>query len=57
MRVGQLVRKLTHVAQPVDFCLLPLLNVVDLLVPELQRRGRFRKAYDGKTLKENLLED
>ena len=34
-----------------------LLNVVDLLVPELQRRGRFRKTYDGKTLKENLLED
>ena len=34
-----------------------LLNVVDLLVPELQRRSRFRKAYDGKTLKENLLED
>ena len=32
-----------------------LLNVVDLLVPELQRRGRFRRAYEGKTLKENLL--
>jgi FMN-dependent oxidoreductase (nitrilotriacetate monooxygenase family) len=32
-----------------------LLNVVDLLVPELQRRGRFRKSYDGATLKENLL--
>ena len=32
-----------------------LLNVVDLLVPELQRRGRFRKTYEGKTLKENLL--
>jgi FMN-dependent oxidoreductase (nitrilotriacetate monooxygenase family) len=32
-----------------------LLNVVDLLVPELQRRGRFRKAYEGRTLKENLL--
>jgi FMN-dependent oxidoreductase (nitrilotriacetate monooxygenase family) len=32
-----------------------LLNVVDLLVPELQRRGRFRKAYEGKTLKENLV--
>ncbi|MDB5651575.1 MAG: flavin-dependent alkanal monooxygenase, partial [Hyphomicrobiales bacterium] len=31
-----------------------LLNVVDLLVPELQRRGRFRKAYEGKTLRENL---
>ena len=32
-----------------------LLNVVDLLVPELQRRGRFRKAYEGTTLRENLL--
>ena len=31
-----------------------LLNVVDLLVPELQRRGRFRAAYEGRTLKENL---
>ena len=29
-------------------------NVVDLLVPELQRRGRFRKAYTGRTLRENL---
>ena len=33
-----------------------LLNVVDLLVPELQRRGRFRKSYEGKTLRENLAE-
>jgi len=31
-----------------------LLNIVDLLVPELQRRGRFRKAYTGRTLRENL---
>jgi alkanesulfonate monooxygenase SsuD/methylene tetrahydromethanopterin reductase-like flavin-dependent oxidoreductase (luciferase family) len=31
-----------------------LLNVVDFLVPELQRRGRFRKEYAGRTLKENL---
>ena len=31
-----------------------LLNVVDLLVPELQRRGRFRKSYEGRTLRENL---
>jgi FMN-dependent oxidoreductase (nitrilotriacetate monooxygenase family) len=30
-------------------------NVVDLLVPELQRRGRLRTAYTGKTLRENLL--
>jgi alkanesulfonate monooxygenase SsuD/methylene tetrahydromethanopterin reductase-like flavin-dependent oxidoreductase (luciferase family) len=29
-------------------------NIVDLLVPELQRRGRFRKAYTGRTLRENL---
>jgi FMN-dependent oxidoreductase (nitrilotriacetate monooxygenase family) len=31
-----------------------LLNVVDFLVPELQRRGRFRTEYTGKTLMENL---
>jgi FMN-dependent oxidoreductase (nitrilotriacetate monooxygenase family) len=34
-----------------------LISVVDLLVPELQRRGRFRKQYTGKTLRENLLRD
>jgi FMN-dependent oxidoreductase (nitrilotriacetate monooxygenase family) len=31
-----------------------LLNVIDFLVPELQRRGRFRTEYTGKTLRENL---
>ena len=31
-----------------------LLNVVDFLVPELQRRGRYRREYTGKTLRENL---
>lgn len=36
-------------ASPRDF-----LNVVDFLVPELQRRGRFRRAYAGKTLRENM---
>ena len=40
------------VAMPLD-----LINVVDLLVPELQRRGRFRREYRGRTLRENLLED
>ena len=30
--------------------------IVDLLVPELQRRGRFRTAYRFKTLRENLLD-
>ena len=30
------------------------LNVVDYLVPELQRRGRYRKEYPGATLRENL---
>ena len=29
-------------------------NIVGLLVPELQRRGRFRTAYTGRTLRENL---
>jgi FMN-dependent oxidoreductase (nitrilotriacetate monooxygenase family) len=29
-------------------------NVVDFLVPELQRRERFRKSYEGATLMENL---
>jgi FMN-dependent oxidoreductase (nitrilotriacetate monooxygenase family) len=28
---------------------------VDLVVPELQRRGRYRTAYEGTTLRENLL--
>jgi hypothetical protein len=37
------------VAMPGD-----LINLVDLLVPELQRRGRFRKAYTGHTLRETL---
>jgi FMN-dependent oxidoreductase (nitrilotriacetate monooxygenase family) len=29
-------------------------DLVDLLIPELQRRGLFRKEYEGKTLRENL---
>jgi FMN-dependent oxidoreductase (nitrilotriacetate monooxygenase family) len=29
-------------------------SIVDLLVPELQRRGRLRTAYSGRTLRENL---
>jgi FMN-dependent oxidoreductase (nitrilotriacetate monooxygenase family) len=31
-----------------------LAAIVELLVPELQRRGRFRTAYRGRTLRENL---
>jgi FMN-dependent oxidoreductase (nitrilotriacetate monooxygenase family) len=31
-----------------------LLSVVDFLVPELRRRGRFRRNYEGRTLRENL---
>ena len=30
-------------------------TIVDLLVPELQRRGRVRTGYTGGTLRENLL--
>ena len=33
-----------------------LVAIADLLVPELQRRGRFRTGYRGKTLRENLAE-
>jgi FMN-dependent oxidoreductase (nitrilotriacetate monooxygenase family) len=29
-------------------------EVVDLLVPELQRRGLFRREYEGRTLREHL---
>ncbi|HEY2532189.1 MAG TPA: hypothetical protein VGJ20_30395 [Xanthobacteraceae bacterium] len=29
-------------------------DIVNLLIPELQRRGLFRKEYEGKTLRENL---
>jgi len=29
-------------------------DVVDLLVPELTRRGLFRQAYTGKTLRDHL---
>ena len=33
-----------------------LAAAVELLVPELQRRGRFRTEYRGRTLRENLAE-
>jgi alkanesulfonate monooxygenase len=29
-------------------------DFVDLVIPELQRRGLFRTAYEGKTLREHL---
>ena len=34
-----------------------LAAIADLLVPELQRRGRFRTRYKGTTLRENLFDD
>ncbi len=34
-----------------------LVAIVDLLVPELRRRGRFRTEYRGRTLRETLAED
>jgi len=30
-------------------------DFIELVVPELQRRGRMRTGYDGTTLRENLL--
>jgi FMN-dependent oxidoreductase (nitrilotriacetate monooxygenase family) len=41
-----------NVEMPAD-----LIGIADLLVPELQRRGRFRTAYRGRTLRENLAEE
>jgi hypothetical protein len=29
-------------------------DFVDRVVPELQRRGLFRREYEGRTLRENL---
>ena len=29
-------------------------DFVDLVIPELQRRGLFRRHYEGRTLRENL---
>ncbi len=31
-----------------------LQNITDRLIPELQRRGRFRTSYEGRTLRDNL---
>jgi len=31
-----------------------LKDFVDLVIPELQRRGLFRLHYEGRTLRENL---
>ena len=40
----------------IQFPYLPggLYDFVDLVVPELQRRGIFRTVYEGRTLRENL---
>jgi FMN-dependent oxidoreductase (nitrilotriacetate monooxygenase family) len=32
-----------------------MLNIIDQLVPELKRRGRYRTSYEGGTLRENML--
>jgi hypothetical protein len=29
-------------------------EIVDMVIPELQRRGLFRTEYEGRTLRENL---
>jgi alkanesulfonate monooxygenase SsuD/methylene tetrahydromethanopterin reductase-like flavin-dependent oxidoreductase (luciferase family) len=31
-----------------------MMDIIDFLIPELQRRGRFRTRYEGRTLRENL---
>jgi FMN-dependent oxidoreductase (nitrilotriacetate monooxygenase family) len=39
------------VSMPAD-----LIAIVDLLIPELKRRGRFRTRYQGRTLRDHLAE-
>jgi long-chain alkane monooxygenase len=34
-----------------------LAAIAELLIPELQRRGRFRDEYKGRTLRENLFDE
>lgn len=34
-----------------------LIGIVDLLIPELQRCGRFRAEHSRRTLRENLAEE
>ena len=42
------------------FCVMPIYyprgirDIVDLLIPELRRRGLFRTEYEGRTLRDNL---
>jgi hypothetical protein len=43
---GFLLRNLTHPGTVKDFG--------DFVVPELQRRGRYREEYEGTTLREHL---
>lgn len=31
-----------------------MMDIIDFLIPELQRRGRFRTQYEGRTLRDNL---
>ena len=31
-------------------------DIADLVVPEMQRRGRYRKAYIGPMMRDNLLQ-
>ncbi len=44
-------RRLQH---HVPFLPAGLDDFVDKVVPELQKRGIFRKQYEGRTLRENL---
>ena len=41
---------------PID-CPGAIEEFVDLVVPELQRRGRFRRDYSGRTQREHLNQD
>jgi alkanesulfonate monooxygenase len=46
-RLRRLQRDVPHLPAGLD-------DFVDRVVPELQRRGLFRREYEGRTLRENL---
>ncbi len=49
LRSGKKIGDLVPIYQPGSFT-----EFIELVVPELQRRGRMRTGYDGATLRENL---
>jgi len=60
-QVADYLEEMVDVADVDGFNIIPVaqpastLELVDLVIPELQKRGRFRTEYEGSTLRENFL--